>query len=86
MNPSRGTVRGVRGVVKTSVDTYDDDSHVGVTPQEVRLTENTNYEKQDKFGSNECIATPSYFAQNDRAKSKETNSSPNHSTIGDVCL
>ena len=86
VNPSRGSVRGVRGVVETSVDTYDEDSHAAVTPQGVRLAEGINNEQQDNFGSNECIASPMYFAQNNRAKSKDRNSSTNESTIGDVCL
>jgi hypothetical protein len=86
VNPSRGSVRGVRGVVETSVDTYDEDSNAVVTPQGLRLTEGFNNELQDKVGSNECIASPMYFAQNNRAKSKDRNSSTNDTTIGDVYL
>ena len=66
MNPSRGSVRGVHDVVKTSVDTYGEDSQAAVTPQGVRLTQGF-HNKQDKFGSNECIALPMYFSQNNRA-------------------
>ncbi|XP_028403605.1 uncharacterized protein LOC114526261 isoform X2 [Dendronephthya gigantea] len=85
VNPSRGSVRGVRGVVETSVDTYDEDSNAATTPQGVRLTEVLNNDQQDKFGSNDCIASPMYFAQNNR-KSKERNSSTNENSIGDICL
>jgi hypothetical protein len=86
VNPSRGSVRGVRGVVETSVDTYDDeDSQAAVTPQGMRLTQGFNNEQRDKFGSNECIASPMYFSQNNRAK-KDRNSSTNESGIGDVYL
>ena len=87
MNPSRGSVRGVRGVVETSVDTYDEDSPDAVTPQGVRLADGLRNE-QDNFNSNECIASLTYFAQNNRVRcgSKDRDSSTNGSAVGDVCL
>lgn len=86
INPSRGSVRGVRGVVETSVDTYAEDSNVPLTPQASRLAEDVNNEQQSKYGSNDCIASPMYFAQNGRTISKDRSSSGNGTVIGDVCL
>ena len=86
VNPSRGSVRGVRGVVETSVDTYDEDSDANITPQSLRLTEVLNNEHSDKFGSNECIDSPMYFAQNNRGNLKDRNPSTTDSPVRDVCL
>ena len=76
-------MRGVRGVVETSVDTYDEDSDANVTPQSVRLTNNQH---SDKFGPNECIDSPMYFAQNNRTNLKDRNTSTTDNAIGDVYL
>lgn len=79
-------MRGVRGVVETSVDTYDEDTDANITPQSVRLAEVLNNEHSDKLGPNECIDSPMYFAQNNRANLKDRNPSTTDNPVRDVCL